>query len=1634
MRERKRKNKIIIFLIGIVLLMATAYGAFQSQINISGTSNTTNTWDVEITNVQVGNTTGQGKNAKTPTWNALTASLEADIFESGDSVSYNITVANLGTLDATLDNITKNITTNNEAVKIEYSGFSKGERLYKYGHSGSTKTITVTISYNDEYEGELDYNTSTETSVTFDYVQAKGNETDPDVPIPTTYHLVYNYTENGGSSTTAQNEYFEAGTNVHLEGTASKKGYTFIGWNTDKDAQIGLSTVTLSEDKTVYAIYKKTITITYQKGTNVSTIGRENDICNVYNKTTSCQKTLPAITVPTGYGVDGWYKGDTKLGNPNTNQTFTENTTLVAKASTNELDFDNQNINKTFNTDSQTFNITGATGGSGTYTYTEVSEKKGDTPTNYISISGTTVTVAADTPAGTYTYVIKAKDTVTGAEKQATYTIVLSKKDATCPTLDNYSGQYDGSAHSISVGSNASGGTVKYRTATSGDGSTWTTTKPTWKDFTNGAKTVYVEVEGDGNHNTKDCGSKTVTINKKEVALGTHSATYNGTTSYSRTFSTGVGSETLALTYTPNAKTAAAYTYSTSAGSGKYTVAAANGTGTASNYTITGGGTFTINKKALTISAYSVTWTSGTTYTRSNYDTGVNSEKITLTYTPNTNTPGTYTYATSTASGKYTLALSDSTNYSISSAGDLTITALTATIPTAANYCKTGLVYNGSSQTIVKTAGTGYTWTAGTTRTNAGSQNVTATLSPGYKWSDNTTGTKTISCSIDKATPELHYVDYIGDGYEYSIGENNPGVIVASVPGTLIASASNNNVTITSPVYGEENTASKYWLIDLAADNALAMQYETEQACTAAIPDDDYACIYVAYYFGPEITGNNQGTTTIDYGFEPTDNTNYDVVTLTEDASVVDLPPTVQNIAGGTTQKATSQTLTLKCSDNVGVTAYYWGTTEPSSASSITTTTAADLTALQSSSGLTKSVSAQGTYWLACKDISGNFNKKSITIRKYQVQNVVEKIAGAATPYNSTNYATSGSASTYYIKDGTKLTLASTYTVPTEANQSNKFKGYTTAAPSGTNQTPTTTNTSTPTVTNNTTTYYMWWNRNTYTVGIYSADSEENEPSELNGTVTAETQTQTNNSVTLSALGKVNLTVKHGDTVKATATPSTGYSFTGWSGGYVSGTTNPVTGAAVTAAKTIIGTFADNTAPTVSLSPNTQSTFVSGGKAVTVTLSDAGSGLKASQTVSYAWSTSSSTAPTSWSTLTTSNTAVTTNPVTVTVPATASSSLTGQYYLWIKNGIQDDAENPSVNKTSAVFKFDNTNPTVSLNTSSTTNSITAVATASAASGISKYEFSKDDGTTWVDNGTSNTYTFTGLSNASSTYPIKVRVTSGVNKTATASKTESLKTLTPPTFSQNKNVTTITYQAGCGTDFTCTYSKDGGSAVTVNSTTANVTFSAQGNIVASITDGTNTANSTYTFDPAASNLSFDNTETGLDCSDAQCAIDEISGELSGKKTIYRWSTTALANKGSEAASSNPYTITNLTEGTDYVTNPSTLNKTYYLKHDVVNDEIINSYVCFVYNNAEHCMKGADGGTSFAANTQIIQDYQTFYNLPNNANPGCYFYSSVSDCNGGGFGEVYASSDGYVNVTGSSSGICIVSTDGVSNCIQ
>ena len=112
-------------------------------------------------------------------------------------------------------------------------------------------------------------------------------------------------------------------------------------------------------------------------------------------------------------------------------------------------------------------------------------------------------------------------------------------------------------------------------------------------------------------------------------------------------------------------------------------------------------------------------------------------------------------------------------------------------------------------------------------------------------------------------------------------------------------------------------------------------------------------------------------------------------------------------------------------------------------------------------------------------------------------------------------------------------------------------------------------------------------------------------------------------------------------------------------------------------------------------------------------------------------------------------------------------------------GLIHDGSEYATSSSQTITKIDTTAPTASLATASaTTTSMSLTATcADNESGITKYEFSKDGGTNWTNNGTKAGYTYTGLTTGSK-YTFKVRCTNGSGLQTTAAKET---TLTKPTI-------------------------------------------------------------------------------------------------------------------------------------------------------------------------------------------------------------------------------------------------------------
>ena len=194
-----------------------------------------------------------------------------------------------------------------------------------------------------------------------------------------------------------------------------------------------VQTVTISGDGSTVVTYKYTrnkYTYTLGSATGITTTGSTASGSYYYGSTI----TLKA-SANTGYTFNGWTSSNTSLvaNQTNANTTFTMpagNITMTPSVTAKLLTFNDQSKAVTYNkTTDQSVSISAATGGSGSYSYSITSGNA-----SYFSISGTTITVKAATPASTYTIKVIATDNNTKVTKEATITLVVNKKSVTKPT------------------------------------------------------------------------------------------------------------------------------------------------------------------------------------------------------------------------------------------------------------------------------------------------------------------------------------------------------------------------------------------------------------------------------------------------------------------------------------------------------------------------------------------------------------------------------------------------------------------------------------------------------------------------------------------------------------------------------------------------------------------------------------------------------------------------------------------------------------------------------------------------------------------------------------------------------------------------------------------------------------------------------------------------------------------------------------------------------------------------------------------------------------------------------------------------------------------------------------------------
>ena len=281
-REYKRRKIIIFSLIGILLLMAVGYSAFQTKLNITSTSNITSVWDVEITNIQTKEINGLAENVYDPTYTKLEANMEANFYEPGDYITYIVTVSNLGTLDATLDSIKLNMP-QEDVINFKVEGATSKEKL----KVGEHKDIEVTMEYTGNNPDNI---SSVEMDVNLDYVQ-DGNSTNfSDADSPVVDNLRIN-----DIILTPDEESVKA----EIEAENAIKYYFSIDNNEWYESTSNIYNIYHLKPNTTYTMY-------------VKAEGSNGDVVYSSKPFTTLDNTSPKINIKVGDNVKGendWYKG-----------------------------------------------------------------------------------------------------------------------------------------------------------------------------------------------------------------------------------------------------------------------------------------------------------------------------------------------------------------------------------------------------------------------------------------------------------------------------------------------------------------------------------------------------------------------------------------------------------------------------------------------------------------------------------------------------------------------------------------------------------------------------------------------------------------------------------------------------------------------------------------------------------------------------------------------------------------------------------------------------------------------------------------------------------------------------------------------------------------------------------------------------------------------------------------------------------------------------------------------------------------------------------------------------------------------------------------------------------------------------
>ncbi len=140
----KTKVTIGIVLLIVIFAMSVAYSAFATELKFNGTAEIVGEWDIRIIDIKA-ISISEGCDAGKPQYTNTSATFDAKLVKPGDAITYEVTIKNAGTIDATLSTVIfKEQENGSEAIK--YSTTELASSL----NAGEQTSFTITLEYDSE--------------------------------------------------------------------------------------------------------------------------------------------------------------------------------------------------------------------------------------------------------------------------------------------------------------------------------------------------------------------------------------------------------------------------------------------------------------------------------------------------------------------------------------------------------------------------------------------------------------------------------------------------------------------------------------------------------------------------------------------------------------------------------------------------------------------------------------------------------------------------------------------------------------------------------------------------------------------------------------------------------------------------------------------------------------------------------------------------------------------------------------------------------------------------------------------------------------------------------------------------------------------------------------------------------------------------------------------------------------------------------------------------------------------------------------------------------------------------------------------------------------------------------------------